>query len=121
MTILLVDDNDELRSFLACSLRESSLEVAEAATSPGALALAKTQKFDAVVVDSILQGEDGLALIAGLKDTPNGRTPVLLMSEISTSLARRVAKNAGCNEFLVKPFGVQEFVEAVRQLERARR
>lgn len=122
MNILLVDDNEELREFLALCLTEAGLEITTAANSAAALQLAEANRFDVFVVDSVLGREDGLELVGRLRESKNGKTtPVLLMSSISTSLARRMALAAGCSEFLVKPFGQTQFVEQVRGLSRGKR
>ena len=122
MRVLLVDDNEELREFLALCLTEVSIEVVDVGTPAEALAKADIGKFDAFVVDSMLGEHDGLTLVGELKNTKAGKTvPVMLMSNISTALARRVATSSGCNEFLVKPFGQLQFVEQVKVLERIKR
>jgi two-component system chemotaxis response regulator CheY len=122
MRVLLVDDNEELREFLALCLTEASVEVVEAPDAPTALKRAEAEKFDAFVIDSVMSGGDGLSLVTELRASKNGRNvPVLLMSSISTSLARRMAQSVGCNEFLVKPFGQMQFLEQVRALEKNRR
>lgn len=122
MRVLLVDDNEELRQFLALCLTEVAIEVVEAPNAATALKRAEIEKFDAFVVDSVMAEGDGLSLVGELRGLKNGRgVPVLLMSSISTSLARRMAQDAGCNEFLVKPFGQMQFVEQVKALEKVRR
>ena len=97
MRVLLVDDNEELREFLALCLTEQSIEVVAVGDASAAQKRAEGEKFDAFVIDSFLGKDDGL------------------------SLARRMAQDAGCNEFLVKPFGQMQFIEQVRALERQRR
>lgn len=122
MRVLLVDDNEELREFLALCLMEASVEVVEAPNASTALQRVGAEKFDAFVVDSVLADGDGLSLVGELRNLRNGRgVPVLLMSSISTSLARRMAQSAGCNEFLVKPFGQMQFLEQVKALAKTRR
>lgn len=121
MRVLLVDDNEELREFLALCLSEASIEVVASGDSAGALQRAGDEKFDAYVIDSVLGSGDGLSLVSELRGLKNGRgVPVLLMSSISTSLARRMAQSAGCTEFLVKPFGQMQFLEQVKALEKRR-
>ena len=122
MKVLLVDDNEELGEFLAHSLREASVTVEVAANAQAALALAEREKFDAYVVDSLLGETDGLSLVTQLRATKSGaKMPILLMSNLGTALARRMAQNVGCDEFLVKPFGSGQFLEQVRALEKIRR
>ncbi len=122
MKVLLVDDNEELRAFLVQTLREASVDVVAAGTCEAALSLADKNKFDAYIVDSLLDDIDGLSLVAQLRATKNGvKMPILLLSNLGTALARRMAQNVGCDEFLVKPFGPGQFVEQVRAMEKVRR
>ena len=122
MKVLLVDDNAELREFLAQCLSESSIEVEAAPDGARALALAEKEKFDVYIVDSLLGETDGLTLVGQLRASKNGaKTPLLVMSNLGTALARRMASDAGGDEFIVKPFGPGQFVEQVRALEKLRR
>ncbi len=122
MKVLLVDDNEELREFLVQCLSESSVEVVAVADGQRALASAESGKFDAYVIDSLLGETDGLSLVTQLRASKAGqKMPVLIMSNLGTSLARRMAKEIGCDEFLVKPFGPGQFIEQVRALEKIRR
>lgn len=123
MKILLVDDNEELRECLALSLSEVGIETVTASSSAEALVKATADRFDVVVVDSFLGEEDGLELATRLSAPVKGgkNAPVLLMSTISTALARRMATAAGCADFLVKPFGLTQLAEMVRGLSRTRK
>ena len=117
MRVLLVDDNEELREFLELGLAESDVQVVAVGTGVEAVKLVETEKFDAFVIDSVMEGSDGLTVVAQLREMKNGRAvPVLLMSSISTALARRMAQSAGCKEFLVKPFSQMQFIEQVKSL-----
>ncbi|MBV9469316.1 MAG: response regulator, partial [Abitibacteriaceae bacterium] len=63
MRVLIVDDNEELRGFLALCLTEAALEVVEARDAADALHKVEAEKFDALVIDSIMDdGEDGITL-----------------------------------------------------------
>ncbi len=122
MKVLLVDDNEELREFLVQCLSESSIEAVAVGDGPRALALAEAQKFDAYLIDSLLGEADGLSLVSQLRASKSGqKVPVLIMSNLGTALARRMAKGVGCDEFLLKPFGPGQLVEQVRALEKIRR
>jgi len=122
MRVLLIDDNEELREFLALCLTEDSMEVVDVGTPEQALSKVESEKFDAFVVDSILGQNDGLTLVGQLKATKNGKSvPTMLMSSISTALARRVAQSSGCDEFLVKPFGQLQFIEQVKGLQKIKK
>ncbi len=119
MRVLIVDDNEELREFLALSLTESSVDVVIAEDSDDAMRKIESDKFDVLVIDSVMEGGDGIALTQQIRATRAGKNvPILLMSSLSTALARRMATSVGCNEFLVKPFSTMQFVEQVRMLSR---
>lgn len=122
MKVLLVDDNEELREFLVQCLTESSIEATAVSDGARALALAENQKFDVYAIDSLLGEADGLSLVAQLRASKAGqKVPILVMSNLGTSLARRMAKDVGCDEFLTKPFGPGQFIETLRTLEKLRR
>lgn len=120
MRVLLVDDNEELREFLTLSMSESQLDVVAVANGQQALAEVQSNKFDVVIIDSVMPGEDGIELTTKIRATKAGqKIPILMMSALSTALVRRMAKNAGANEFLTKPFSQTQLLEQVRALTRA--
>ncbi len=117
MRVLLVDDNEELRGFLSLCLSEEANEVVTAEDAEEVLKKVQSEKFDALIIDSIMEKGDGISLTEQIRSTKNGRSvPILLMSSVSTALARRMAQSAGCTEFLVKPFGQMQFLEQVKNL-----
>ena len=121
MRVLLIDDNEELRGFLALCLAEVSVETVSAGDAVTALKRVESEKFDAFIVDSVLDKEDGLILVGQMREHKNGRNvPVLFMSNLSTALARRMAQSAGVTEFLVKPFGQMQFLDIIKSLEKKR-
>lgn len=121
MRVLLIDDNEELRGFLALCLSEAAVEVVSEGDGPAALRRVEAEKFDAFIVDSVLEHGDGLTLVSELRALKNGRgVPVLFMSSIATVLARRMAQSAGVTEFLVKPFGQMQLLEHLKALEKKR-
>jgi two-component system, chemotaxis family, chemotaxis protein CheY len=119
MRVLILDDNEELRGFLALALTEAGEDAVAIGDADEATTRLAEGSFDVFVVDSVLSDTDGVAIVQQLRNLPDWRDlKVVLMSPISTSLARRVAKAAGCDEFLVKPFGPQQLVESVKKLAR---
>ncbi|HEX8551684.1 MAG TPA: response regulator [Abditibacteriaceae bacterium] len=119
MRVLIVDDNEELREFMALCLTEAAVDAEAVGTPEEALAAIETERFNLVAVDSVLGEADGIALVEQIRGTRAGKKlPVIVMSTISTALARRMAQSAGSNEFLVKPFGQMQFIEQVKSLAR---
>ena len=117
MRVLIVEDNEELRNFLCLCLGEANIETVGVAGTSGADELARhveDENFDVIAIDSVLGKDDGIALAQRIRVGDKGRAiPIILMSEIGTGLARRMASSAGCNEFLVKPFSLSRFVETL--------
>jgi two-component system chemotaxis response regulator CheY len=115
-----VDDNDELRDFLALCLTEAAVDAVAVGEPTEALEHVEKGNFDVIAIDSVLGEADGIALVQQVRATKAGRKiPILVMSTISTALARRMATGAGGNEFLVKPFGQMQFIEQVKNLGRS--
>jgi len=117
MRVLVLDDNQELCNFLVVNLEENAIDAHGAQKSAMAFELLKKEKFDALIVDLQLSGEDGLAFIQKVRENRAGKSvPVVLLSEHDTSLARRLAADYGCNAFLSKPFTTTQLLDQLRGL-----
>lgn len=117
MRVLLVENNAELREFLRLSLNEAGVQAVASASVSEVARLVEDESFDALIIDSVLGDGDGISLTQQIRKGEKGSTiPVVLMSSIGTGLARRMAASAGCNEFLLKPFGLARLIEVLRQL-----
>ncbi len=116
MHVFILDDNQELGEFLVQVLAENGVEAETATTLEAALVQFNAQRYDALIVDSMLDKTDGVGAAERIRATKFGKAvPTLLMSDFDTALARRIALNAKC-EFIAKPFGLTPFVEQVRAL-----
>lgn len=119
MKVLLVDDNEEVSGMIRLSLGESSIETIAVSDGAAALQSVTDNDFDAIVIDSVLAGDDSIELVQKIRAHKNGKKlPILMMSTIGTALARRMASGAGCDDFLLKPFGMMQLVENLRNLHR---
>ncbi|MBU2532910.1 MAG: response regulator transcription factor [Alphaproteobacteria bacterium] len=116
--ILVVDDDDAIRRFLRISLEASGYRVIEARTGEQALAKAATGTPALVVLDLGLPDMDGRDIILRLRDWFDG--PILILSVRSSEAEKVGALDAGADDFVVKPFGIQEFLARVRVLLRTR-
>ena len=112
--ILVVDDDDAIRRFLRISLTASGYGVIEARTGEQALAKAATETPALVVLDLGLPDIDGREVVARLRDWC--ATPVLILSVRADEAEKVAALDAGANDYVVKPFGVQELLARVRAL-----
>jgi two-component system KDP operon response regulator KdpE len=116
--ILVVDDDAAIRKFLRISLEASAYLVIEARTAEQALAKAATETPALVILDLGLPDLDGREVIARLRDWFRG--PILILSVRAGETEKVAALDAGADDYVVKPFGVQELLARVRVLLRAR-
>jgi two-component system KDP operon response regulator KdpE len=112
--ILIVDDDDAIRRFLRIALSASGYGVTEARTGEQALARAATETPALTVLDLGLPDMDGREVVARLRDW--SQAPVLILSVRSEEAEKVAALDAGANDYVVKPFGVQELLARVRAL-----
>jgi two-component system KDP operon response regulator KdpE len=116
--ILVVDDDAAIRKFLRISLEASGYEVIEARTGEQALAKAATETPALVILDLGLPDLDGREVVTRLRDWFRG--PILILSVRAGETEKVAALDAGADDYVVKPFGIQELLARVRVLLRAR-
>jgi two-component system, OmpR family, KDP operon response regulator KdpE len=110
--VLIVDDEPGLRQALAINLRARGYEVDLAADATTALALAARHVPDAVVLDLGLPDMDGRAVIAGLRGWT--RAPIIVLSARTTQSDKVDALDAGADDYVTKPFGMDELLARLR-------
>lgn len=119
--VLLVEDTESVRRAVALGLRASGFDVTAVAGGAEALAVIGVVGPAVVVTDLSMPGMDGLELIRTLR-VRQVEVPVLVVSARDSSQDRAAALAAGCDGYLVKPFGLVELRERVTALaERPRR
>ncbi|BBF69335.1 response regulator transcription factor [Sphingobium sp. 3R8] len=117
MRILIIEDDSETRDFVARGLREIGHAVSVAADGRDGLFQATDGGFDAVVVDRMLPGLDGLSLVKMLRAAGNS-SPILMLTAIGRIADRVEGLEAGADDYLVKPFAFSELVARVNALGR---
>ena len=117
MRVLVVEDEVKMASFIRRALEAEGLAVDVVPTGEQALASALTTPFDAVVLDIMLPGRDGLSVLRELRKR-RITTPVLLLSARGQVEERIDGLNAGADDYLPKPFALGELVARVRALGR---
>jgi two-component system KDP operon response regulator KdpE len=110
--VLVVDDDPALVRALTINLRARGYEVHAAATGAAALRLAAAHLPDAVVLDLGLPDLDGSDVIAGLRGWTD--VPILVLSAREQSAAKVAALDAGADDYVVKPFGMDELLARLR-------
>jgi PAS domain S-box-containing protein len=111
--VLVVEDDPRAGDLLGHYLKEAGYRVAHASSGAQAIALAKSLKPDAITLDILLPGEDGMAILGQLKGaTETKAIPVVV---VSITDHRELGYSLGAVEWLVKPVQRDSFVTAVRR------
>jgi two-component system OmpR family response regulator len=107
--LLLVDDEDNLRSMLEAALRHNGFDVAAVATGREALDRATNDRPDLIVLDVMLPDLDGFEVCRRLR-TDGNRTPVLFLTAKDATEDKVRGLTLGGDDYLVKPFSLEELV-----------
>jgi two-component system, OmpR family, KDP operon response regulator KdpE len=116
--VLVIDDEAQIRRFLDIGLRAEGYEVLLAATATEGLALAATRTPDLVILDIGLPDMEGHAVLAELRQW--SQVPVLMLSVRDAESEKVRALDHGANDYVTKPFGIQELMARLRVLLRNR-
>ncbi|MBK7997379.1 MAG: response regulator transcription factor [Verrucomicrobia bacterium] len=115
MRVLVVEDQKNVASFIRKALVAEGIAVDVAEDGETALTLVGTTPFDGIVLDIMLPGRDGLSVLRLLRERRIA-TPVLLLSARSEVNERVEGLNAGADDYLPKPFALDELLARVRAL-----
>ncbi|MGN8247393.1 response regulator transcription factor [Cellulomonas soli] len=113
--VLVVDDDPGLRELLDSGLAFAGYDVRTAATAAEAFDRLRERRPDAVVLDVVLPGTDGLDVLRLLRSTGD-RTPVLLLTARDAVPDRVAGLTAGADDYLTKPFDLTELVARLEAL-----
>ena len=119
MRLLIVEDDAQLRQSTARGLLESSFTVEQAANGADALALTENGEFDAIILDILLPGIDGIAVCRQLRER-GSTTPILMLTALDAVEQRIAGLDAGADDYLTKPFDFGELQARLRALTRRR-
>jgi two-component system KDP operon response regulator KdpE len=117
-TILVVDDEPQIRRFLRASLDVHGYDVSEAATAAEGLRLATTARPDLVVLDLGLPDRDGFEVLRTIREW--SRVPVFVLSVRGRENEKVKAFEMGADDYVTKPFGMAELLARVRSALRRR-
>jgi len=116
--VLIIDDEPQIRRFLEIALRAQGHVVAVAETAKAGLEALALQGADVVILDLGLPDRDGLDALRDLREW--SRVPVLVLTVRADEAEKVAALDAGADDYVTKPFGVQELLARLRVLLRAR-
>ena len=116
--ILVVDDEPNLADTVAYNLRRDGHDVETAGDGGAALDAVRTRPPDAIVLDLMLPGIDGLEVCRRVRRT--SAVPILMLTARGTEMDRVVGLEVGADDYLAKPFSMRELLARVRALLRRR-
>jgi DNA-binding response OmpR family regulator len=115
--VLVVEDEAHIRELIQLHLRLEGLDIAAVGDGHDALARAASEPFDLIILDLMLPGVDGIAILRAVRrDGPNQDVPVLLLTARSEESDKVLGLESGADDYLAKPFGIRELVARVRAL-----
>ena len=112
MRVLVVEDSPSLRGTISQALRNSSYAVDSAGDGNEGLWLAESNEYDAVILDIMLPGIDGLTMLKRLRDS-GWETNVLLLTAKDSLQDKVHGLRIGADDYLVKPFDLEELLARV--------
>lgn len=117
MHILLIEDDTDVAEYIGKGLCENQHAVEYAADGNRGLACSRTGTYDAIIVDRMLPGVDGLSIIRDIRERGD-KTPVLILSALGDVDDRVKGLRAGGDDYLVKPFAFAELLARLEAIQR---
>jgi len=117
--VLVVEDDVDTADFIAKGLREAGFTVEHVADGRDGLYMASSSAFDAIIMDRMLPGMDGLSVVRALR-AAGVETPILILSALGQLDERVLGLRAGGDDYLTKPFGFSELHARIENLLRRR-
>lgn len=112
--LLVVDDHRAIREPLAAYLRQQGFQVTTAQHGPSTRARLQEATFDLVILDLMLPGEDGLSLCRHIREDYG--TPIIMLTARAEFSDRITGLNLGADDYVTKPFSIDELIARVRSV-----
>ncbi len=117
MKVLVVEDERKIADFVRKGLSEQGFTVELCGNGDEAYALATARSYDAIVLDIMLPGRDGLSILRNLRDRKN-TVPIIVLTARSALEERLEGLNLGADDYLTKPFYVEELAARIHAVTR---
>ncbi|OYW19688.1 MAG: DNA-binding response regulator, partial [Sphingobacteriales bacterium 12-47-4] len=114
-SILLVEDEENLHEALKLNLELEGYEVSSAFDGAQALKAVQSEYFDLIILDVMLPEMDGIHVTETIR-VKNNETPILILSAKNTSADRVLGLKKGADDYLTKPFNLEELILRVQKL-----
>jgi two-component system, OmpR family, response regulator len=111
--ILIAEDEKKIAAFVRKGLSEVGFNATVCHRGDDALHLASTESFDAIVLDIMMPGRDGLSVLRQLREQRN-RVPVILLTAREGLSERVEGLNLGADDYITKPFSIEELIARLR-------
>lgn len=118
MRVLIIEDEHKIAGALKKAFEQESYAVDISYDGDDGYAMATTEPYDVAIIDRMIPGEyDGLAIVKAMREAKI-HTPVLLLTALSTVRDRTKGLDSGADDYLIKPFALEELLARVRALMR---
>ncbi|MBI2239426.1 MAG: response regulator [Magnetospirillum gryphiswaldense] len=114
--VLVVDDDQRIRTMLARFLVDHGLRVSQAGDGREMFAICETARIDVIVLDIMMPGEDGLSLCRRMR--AQSAVPIILLTAMSGDTDRIIGLEIGADDYVVKPFNPRELLARIRAVTR---
>ena len=116
-TILIVEDEQDIRELLAYNLEKEGYATVQAADGKEGLDLARSRKPDLILLDLMLPKMDGLAVCRELeRDSGTVRIPIIMLTARGEDVDRILGFELGADDYVVKPFNIRELLLRIRAI-----
>lgn len=120
MNILIVEDDKFALNLLRHSLETLGHKVEGTLNAEEAIEMAATGRFDLVISDIMMPGISGLSLVTILRTVHLCNTPIIIMSALHNQPLLESVFDAGANDFLAKPFSIEDLEEKLRKFDKSK-
>lgn len=114
-SIFVIDDDKMLRDTLALGLRKNNFNVICAESAESAKQILNRISVDAIVLDRMMAGQDGLSFLNQIRRAGN-KTPVIMLTALSGSENAIAGLSTGANDYMTKPFQLQELILRINNI-----
>ena len=116
-SVLVVEDETRIRELVSLHLQLEGLAPTEATDGDAGLSLARTRKFDLIILDLMLPGLDGVTVCRAIRrESANADTPILMLTARREESDKVLGLDSGADDYLTKPFGIRELLARIRAL-----
>lgn len=110
--ILIVDDDREIRDLLSRFLKKHELRIDTAANGREMMQLLSEGRYDLIVLDLMMPGEDGLTLCRKVRNT--SRIPIIMLTALGEETDRIIGLEMGADDYIAKPFNPRELLARIK-------